>query len=207
MENYDDIRLILFDFGGVLADEGFKNGLFAIAQKNGKDAEQFLNAVREIIYASGFIIGQVSEAEFWRTVRDRTGVAGSDEELRGEILSRFTLRPWMFEIVAQLKAAGYRVGILSDQVTWLDELDRRDGVFEKFDVVMNSFYLGKSKRDASIFSDAGRGMMFFAPQMLFIDDDKGNVERARGKGLHAIWYRDQQSFMQQIKVYCAKAFK
>jgi len=36
-----------------------------------------------------------------------------------------------------------RLGILSDQTDWLDELNERDGFFQHFDCVFNSFHMGR----------------------------------------------------------------
>ena len=35
------VEAVLFDFGGVLADEGFRDGLYAIAGANSIDPERF----------------------------------------------------------------------------------------------------------------------------------------------------------------------
>jgi hypothetical protein len=35
------IRAVLLDFGGVIAEEGFQQGLYAIADKFGHDRESF----------------------------------------------------------------------------------------------------------------------------------------------------------------------
>ena len=46
-----DIRAVLFDFGGVIADEGFKHGLLAIAASHGLDGENFIKQTRSLIYS------------------------------------------------------------------------------------------------------------------------------------------------------------
>lgn len=54
-------------------------------------------------------------------LREKTGVHAPDDALSHEVLSRFTVRPWMLDIVKKLKQASIRVTILSDQTKWLDE--------------------------------------------------------------------------------------
>jgi putative hydrolase of the HAD superfamily len=44
------VRAIVFDFGGVISDEGFRNGLTAIARQNGFDPEVFFEKSKEMIY-------------------------------------------------------------------------------------------------------------------------------------------------------------
>jgi putative hydrolase of the HAD superfamily len=93
------------------------------------------------------------------------------------------------------------VAILSDQTNWLDELDSKLHFFNQFERVFNSFYLGKSKNDPSIFSDVIAAMGIRPGETLFIDDTMGHVERARSKGLHAICYTGKQQFLDEMKGY------
>jgi putative hydrolase of the HAD superfamily len=56
------IGVVLFDFGGVLYDEGFKNGLKAIARANGLDDEAFVRTANDVIHACGYVVGKATEA-------------------------------------------------------------------------------------------------------------------------------------------------
>ena len=100
------IRVVLFDFGGVVAEEGFYQGLLEIGKRNGLDPEPFFRAVDALIYETGYLTGKVDEAVFWNAVRERTGITGGDAELRDEILKRFTLRPDMIASVDRLRSQG-----------------------------------------------------------------------------------------------------
>ena len=93
------IKTVLFDFGGVLAEEGFRQGLMAIAGRFGLDPQVFFNTATEIIYACGYVTGKTGESDYWELIRQQTGIKGSDQELTGEILSRFVPRPQMLEHV------------------------------------------------------------------------------------------------------------
>ena len=81
--------MILFDFGGVLAEEGFKNGLVAIALRNGLNPEEFWQQAYALTFNGGYVTGRMDENTFWKTLREQTGIKGSDADLRAEILSRF----------------------------------------------------------------------------------------------------------------------
>ncbi len=126
------IDTVLFDYGGVIAEEGFREGLLAIARNNGLDPEAFYQDVCRIIADSGYLTGGSDEAAFWAHLRREYGLAQTDGELRSEILNRFILRPAMIDAAARLRRGGMQVGIISDQTNWLDELDRRDGFFALF---------------------------------------------------------------------------
>lgn len=195
------IEAVLFDFGGVLSEEGFRNGLRAIARLNGIDEDTFVRAANDAVHKCGYVVGKVPESAYWEILRETTGIRGDDQYLRNEILSRFRLREWMFETVKRLKVFGVRVGILSDQTNWLDELDARDNFFREFDYVFNSYHMGKSKKDPGHFTDIVRILKIENDKVLFIDDDPGNCERARQAGLRVIHYRDREQFLHEIAGY------
>ena len=188
------IDVILFDFGGVLSEEGWKKGLRVIAEANALNVDSFIQTAAETIYETGYITGKGSESDFWNTLRRKTGIKGNNESLTNELMSRFVLNDRMIDLVKKLKSEKLTVGILSDQTNWLDQLNARFDFFKYFDHVFNSYHLGKGKRDVSLFDDIA-GLLKTPPdRILFIDDDPGNVERARQKGWKAILYADADSF-------------
>lgn len=192
------IRAVYFDFGGVLATEGFHEGFFAIARSQGLDPEEFFQTAREAVYESGYITGKGGESDFWELLRHRSGVHGGDAELTAACLDRFRIRPGMLELVRSLRALGIATAILSDQTDWLERLDAREPFYREFDRVFNSYRLGKGKRDASLFDDAVRALGVAPAAAVFIDDDPGNVSRAAGRGLHALLFRDEVSLRRDL---------
>lgn len=193
------IRAVLFDFGGVLAEEGFRNGLAALAEEQGLDTAALPYEGMRAVYDSGFVLGRGTAADFWALLCERTGLRGDDARLTERILSGFVVRPWMIEMVRQLRAGGYVTGILSDQTHWLDTLDAEYHFFDAFDRIYNSYYLGKGKQDQGLFADVAADLGMPCSAVLFVDDDTSNVERARGAGLQAIHYVDQASFRAEMQ--------
>ncbi len=183
-------RAVLLDFGGVVAEEGFRGGLQALAHRQGLDPEAMAMEGRRVIHESGYVTGTGSESDFWRLMRWRTGLDGDDAELREAILSRFVLQPEILRAVAALRRSGHGVAILSDQTDWLDRLDRRDRFSSFFDRVFNSYHLGKTKQDPGIFDDVAAELGLAPSQFVFVDDDAGHVQRARGRGMNGILCTD-----------------
>ena len=194
-----NIKAVLFDFGGVLAEEGFRKGLMAIARAKGLSPEGFFDSAGAAVYDSGYVLGKADESAYWKMVREETGIDGADEEFRREILERFQLRPWMFDIVRRLKARGYVTGILSDQSQWLDDLDKQYDFFKEFDVIFNSYHMGKGKKDPALFDEISIKLGMKSSEILFIDDNEGNIERASDKGWNTILYRSREDFVEQMK--------
>jgi putative hydrolase of the HAD superfamily len=200
--NTNDIDMVIFDFGGVLAEKGFEEGLRTIAVRNGLDETDFYNLAHDLIYTTGYLTGHVDEHTYWQSIRDKTGIKEEDRMLRNEILSRFILRPWMFDIVKKLKTNGVGVAILSDQTNWLDELNERNDFFKLFDMVFNSYHLGKSKMEPSHFSDTISRLNRVPERLLFVDDTEAHCETARKAGMKAIHYIDRDLFLKEIKGFC-----
>jgi len=191
---------VLFDFGGVLADEGFRNGLAAIGRINGLPEENIILKGHELVIETGYLTGRAGEGRWWDALRGQACIRGTDEALRSEIIDRFTLRPWMLERVQRLKATGFTVGILSDQTNWLDEIDARFGLYGRFDFVFNSFHMGKSKSDSGHFDDVLKLLNREGQEVLFIDDNAGHVGRAVERGWNAILYKNRDDFLRELTV-------
>jgi putative hydrolase of the HAD superfamily len=193
------VRAVIFDYGGVLAEEGFREGLLAIAQNQGLDPEIVLRTAMDAIYDCGYILGRGSESAFWAMMLVRCGIRGEIETLSGEILKRFVLRPRVLEAVRKLRCKGIVTAILSDQTDWLARLDRRDHFFREFDRVFNSYELGKGKRDPGVFDDIVADLGIAPREALFIDDMRSNVERAKSRGLRTILCIGEAELLKELK--------
>lgn len=198
----DSIHVIMFDFGGVLAEEGFHNGLLALAREQGLNTVSILDAAAKAAYESGFILGKGTAADFWTMLHQLTGMQGDEASLNKRIIEGFEIRPWMIERVRLLRKQGFVTGILSDQTDWLDRLLEQNLCLDIFDHVFNSFYLGKGKRDPSQFTDISRLLNRRPGTILFIDDNLDNLTRAEHAGWRTILYKDRQSFELELDRWC-----
>ena len=192
------VSTILFDYGGVLAEEGFTLGLSVIAGENGLDPSLFVRTATETIYACGYVTGKSNEHAYWKLLRNQTGITGEDQTLTEAILSRFTLRPNMLAAVRALKKQGVVPVILSDQTDWLDRLNHRQPFFHQFARVFNSYHLGKTKREPSLFTDILASLNAQAGQTLFVDDNPGHIDRAAALGLQTHLFRNEELFFTDL---------
>jgi len=195
------IKAFIFDFGGVLAEEGFREGLKAIGRQNRLDPDYFFMIASKLVYDTGYITGTADETAYWDALRKKTGITGSDKELRGKILKRFILRPDMIKYVERLKASGVVTAVLSDQTNWLDDINKKTPFYQYFDHVFNSFRLKKSKKDPSVFRDVCSAMGFKPDEVVFVDDNIENIGRALNEGLNTIHFRDMKDFENKLRAY------
>jgi putative hydrolase of the HAD superfamily len=195
------IKAVLLDYGGVIADEGFQNGLRGLAREQGIDPKRMMDVAHLGVYETGFVLGTGTEADFWAYMREHTGLKGDDADLSRRILDGFILRSWMMSRVRHWRAQGIITGILSDQSPWLDILDQRDHFYDAFDHVFNSYNIGKGKRDPSLFHDVTERLALAPGEILFVDDAKNNIENAQAAGWQTIRYVNRSSFDEAIRKY------
>jgi len=198
MRHASCISTILFDYGGVLAEEGFALGLSAIARDNNLDPAPFFHTATEAIYACGYVTGKSTEQAYWQLLRSQTGITGEDQALTEAILSRFTLRPKMLAAVRALRKQGLNPVILSDQTDWLDRLNQRQPFFHEFSRVFNSYHLGKTKREPSLFTDILAALGVEPRLTLFVDDNQGHIDRAAALGLETHLFQNEELFFADL---------
>lgn len=189
---------ILLDFGGVVAAEGFRAGLEAIGGEYGLDPAETFRLGKEIVFDGGYVVGAVDEAAYWDEFRRRTGIAAPDEVLRRYILDRFRPYPEMLAALNHLRQRGYTLAMVSDQTNWLDELDQRHHFFPLFHRVFNSYHHGRSKREHRFFTEVLAELRCPPERAIFLDDDAGNVERARSVGISTILVTGPRQAIQEL---------
>ncbi len=192
------IRCVAFDFGGVIAEEGFREGMRAIASACGLDPGETISMAFKLVFDVRFVEAGCTEADMWEEFRRRSGVTASDAVLRDMVLSRFVVRPRMLQTAANLRDKGYRTAMLTDQAGWLRELDAKTPFLHLFDPVINSWDTGKTKKDPTSFTDLAAAVDLPPEEILFIDDNEGNVERAAAMGLKTILFGDMEQFERQL---------
>lgn len=195
------IKAVVFDFGGVLAEEGFKAGINEIAKKNSIDPDMLRKKAFDAVYDTGFVTGKIRDNDFWARFRKDTGIEGSDEELTEIVLSRFTLRSFMIETVKRLRKMGVKTYVLSDQTHWIEDLNQKSGFFTLFDKVFNSYRLGATKKESSTFDFVINSIGIDPEDMLFIDDHAAHIRRAQEKFFHTIWYTEKKMFFTAMNIF------
>jgi putative hydrolase of the HAD superfamily len=190
--------VVFFDFGGVLAEEGFHKGLLAVGRQHGLDPQKFLTTAIDLTFTQGFVTGKTDVKRYWHILREKTGINATDEILNHAVLSRFIIRPWMIALVNKLKTVGIRVAILSDQTTWLDDFAKKNGLHLQFERIFNSYNLGICKRDLALFDYVVAEMGVKPAEALLIDDNQGNIERATQRGLKGILFQTRKVFEHEV---------
>jgi glucose-1-phosphatase len=183
-------RFLYFDLGKVLVDFSVDQMLRQIAAVAELTPEQ----VRETVFAGGLMraheTGRLSSRDFHAAFCAATGRRPDFDRLLAAAAEIFTLNLPVLPIVAQLRQAGYPMGILSNtcETHWPYCLDRYRIVAEGFDIHALSYKIGAMKPDAAIFHAAAELCGCRAEEIFFVDDLPGHVEGARAAGFDAVQF-------------------
>ncbi|PLX69192.1 MAG: HAD family phosphatase [Denitrovibrio sp.] len=193
------ITAVFFDFGGVIAEEGWENGLNDIASFHGFDPQLFFDDARDVLWNTGYMYGRAMENVFWTTLAKRYEFKMSYHQMREKIFERFKIRPKVIELIERIGNAGYRLAILSDQTNWLDELNAEHSFYHLFEKVYNSYYLGKGKKDITVFAEVCDGFGVKPEEVLFVDDNAGHIKRASDSGLQVCHFDNVEEKIKEIE--------
>lgn len=95
----------------------------------------------------------------------------------------------MFELAAELAAAGTPVGIISNSEGRLAELIAEIGWSAPFAVIVDSGRLGVAKPDRAIFDHAAHALGVTPAEIVHVGDSRtADVDGARAVGMRAIWF-------------------
>ncbi len=192
------LKGLFLDFGGVIADEGYKESLFLFADKFGIERERFFQKCADLIYETGYIIGKSNQKIYFAEIKKSFNIEFDDFEFEKTILGSFRIRKNILDIVERVRQKGIITAILSDQTDWLDKINEKYNFFKDFNFVFNSYHIGMGKRGKEIFNYVAKETNLKTSEILFIDDQMQNIERARQTGIKGICLTDEKDILQLI---------
>jgi HAD superfamily hydrolase (TIGR01509 family) len=183
-------KFLYFDLGKVLVDYDLNDMYRQMADVAGIATER----VKEVLVDGGLQMrserGEVTGRQFFDEFCARTGTRTDYHALEMAASDIFRLRPCILPIVAQLRQAGYRLGVLSNTCAshWEHCLRRYCILREAFEVYTLSYRVGHCKPEAAIFQTAAEQAGVEARSIFFTDDFPDHVRGARAAGFDAIPY-------------------
>jgi epoxide hydrolase-like predicted phosphatase len=205
------IRAVISDFGGVLTTPLIE-AFAAYQDHSGIAPEQLGQAIAAGSPKLGdanplyeLECGRLTELEFLEILRDNLEpLLGHRPELhRFSELYFEALSPNepMIELMASLKARGYRMAMLTNNVKEWEPLWRPFlAVDEIFETVVDSGFVGMRKPDPAIYElTVSRLGGIAAAECLFVDDLELNCDAARALGMTAVQFTDNGSAIPQIE--------
>jgi putative hydrolase of the HAD superfamily len=192
------VAAVIFDYGGVLTTP-VRDSIAAWLKAEGIRPESFRSTLKEWLgrqAAPGTPIhrletGELAAHEFGALLAARlTTYAGTPVEPVGvldRLFAQMRPDPAMFQLVADLKAAGLEVALLSN--SWGNAYPRAE-LDALLDPVVISEEVGLRKPDPAIFELVLRRLRLPASAAVFVDDAEPNLDGARAVGLRTVLHQD-----------------
>jgi putative hydrolase of the HAD superfamily len=184
---------LIVDFGGVLTSP-LQEAMIEFAGAAGIDFQDLVRAALGAYSGSSdslvtdFETGIISEEEFSRAFAARltelSGVPISPHGLVTKLFAGLSLEEDMLEMVAAVRAAGYKTALLSN--SWGLDLYPHERLDPLFDAVVISGRVGLRKPDPAIFTLTTDRLRLQPSECLFVDDHPGHLDAATEAGMQTL---------------------
>jgi putative hydrolase of the HAD superfamily len=196
-----DLQAVIFDYGEVLSgppDPEAHRELLAIAGVPEEPFEKAYWAYR-LDYDADILNGQT----YWQTVARDTGANFTAHQIVRllEVDARMwmNLNPAMIAWIPRIKAAGFRLGILSNMGHGvLEYLRPRFSWLDQFDQLTWSCDLRVVKPDPAIYLHTIKKLNVKPEQALFIDNLQKNIVGAEAVGLNAALFENVEQLQSDL---------
>jgi len=203
------IQAVVSDFGGVLTTP--LAGSFAVfAERAGMSMAELGGALGAIVAREGahplyeMECGRLTEAEFLRglerALHEQVGREISCAGFTEALWSGLAPNPPMIELMTALRADGYRMALLTNNVReWEAHWRAMAPIDDIFELVIDSAFVGMRKPDPEIYELTLQGLGLAGEDCLFVDDLERNCTAARAAGMRAVVYRDPDQAIAEIR--------
>ncbi|OPY11959.1 MAG: Alpha-D-glucose-1-phosphate phosphatase YihX [Syntrophaceae bacterium PtaB.Bin038] len=192
------IKAVIFDWGGVLIENPTEGILRYSREVLGIGSGCMLAAYRKLI--PYFQEGKISEEEFWKGIRRRTGAKGNlpPASLWLEAFEQaYVPKEDVFAVAREIHECGCRTGILSNTEMPARPLMDREP-YRIFDPLVLSWEVGSSKPQKKIFEVLIETLGLPPSDILFVDDVEANVRASRELGLRGHLFTDAQALRRAL---------
>ncbi len=131
------------------------------------------------------VTGRITHAEWMAEVARSLGAPDAVREWQGY---HGDIDPVVRGIVAQVRAAGFPVGLATNATDRLEHDLADFGLSEAFDAIVNGSVVGYAKPHPEFYAAAIKALDVPAAEILFVDDSPRFVAGARSAGLSAVRY-------------------
>ncbi len=192
-----DLQAVIFDYGEVISgppDPQAHKNLLTIAGVNDASFDKSYWEHR-LDYDADILNGQT----YWQTIAEECGVEFTGKQIEQlmeqDALLWMNLNPAMLAWIPRIKAAGFKLGILSNMPAGvLGFMRPKFDWLDQFDHLTWSCDLGVVKPDPAIYLHTVKKLKVAPDQALFIDNLEKNIAGAEAVGLHAALFANVDQF-------------
>jgi putative hydrolase of the HAD superfamily len=193
-------KAIGFDYGGVLAGKNGASLGLEISKLLGIDFETYQKTYIKFKYPVNR--GEISWSELWELFLDELGMASRLPDVIAldkafEAGLKHT-HPEMLQLVDDLRAKGYKLGLLSNNTAQYAEYFRSQGLDKHFDVLHISAETGFVKPQPEAFKHFCQSLGVQLAEMVFVDDSPKSLSTAEELGYTPILFSDREDLLKRL---------
>lgn len=183
------IKAIILDCFGVLTVDIWKTFTDTLSQQDRVQVRSITRA-----YDSGII----DEQKFISQVAELT--SRPEKEVAYAIKPQNVKNKSLLEFVSELKAQGYKIGILSNiNNSWITDSFLSEEEQKLFDEVVGSYQLSIAKPDKRVYQYVCDKLGVQPSEAVFVDDIQSYCDAAEDLGMKTIVYKNFDEFQIQIE--------
>jgi putative hydrolase of the HAD superfamily len=192
------IKTIIFDLSEVLIS-GLCGVEVALSQRLGSSPLEILSALGGDLLRQ-LCRGEISEDVFLKSVITNNDWSVSLVELKQSIRDNFNRKVAGMENFLNHLTVEYELVLLSDHAKeWILHIQKLHPELQIFQTQIYSFDLGQTKQDPSTFQRVLGMIDRRSDECVFIDDNFGNIERARSVGIQAFHFTDAKTLLADLQ--------
>ena len=192
------IKMIAFDFGGVY----FTYNGDILTKSLAKELDTDIKTVKKAWHDNGelksFEKGKISEKNYWKAFLKIVNKAHDTTKLNKIVINHFKPIPQMIKLVDKLSST-YQIGMISNQTTWLDKINKKYNFFHKFNPLIISKNVGYQKPDKRIFEIFLKETNLQPNEIIFIDDGKNYQKTIEKLGMKFIHFKNPKQTKVELK--------
>jgi putative hydrolase of the HAD superfamily len=192
------IKAIIFDYGGVIANDYDELLIQDIADKFQISYSETLNAINEIIkpYQKGII----SDEEFWKQFSKKVNkkLPRGYKSLWTDKYAVELTDKNVLDLIKKLKTMGYKVALLSNTILPHVNFNQKYGYFDLFNPVILSIETGTRKPEEKIYQIVLKKLNLPPNECVFIDDKKEFSDAASKIGIHGLKFNSYDELVHDL---------
>lgn len=204
--NFNSIKAILFDLGDVIINIDFALTYQAFQKLTDKNLDEVYEQFHEHQIWERYETGELSSPEFLTLLKERLEITATDEVLLKAWNALLLDIPKKRIDLIQKLATNYRLLILSNTSHYhiqavnqiLNTAHAIPDLKQLVHKVYYSYEMGLRKPDPAIYQQVLDQEGLLAHEVVFLDDNKENIDSAQQMGIHTIWVQKPTDICQYL---------
>lgn len=193
------IKVIAFDYGGVIEGVPNPDFLLNISKIIGIDPK----ICKEVYLENNYLvhIEGLSFEDLWHELLIKFNKIEKEEEIIKflRIQRNKEINQDLINLIKTLREKGYKIGLLSNNSTKINEEIKENGLQKYFDEILISEDIGFKKPDPKAFNVLLKKFNIKPEELIFVDDSKSSLSSASIIGYNPILFIDNNRLKNDLR--------